>query len=97
MLLWPDCFNICYGFSAFAVHLCEIILDPSHDFASRQLGSVLLKQYVEFHWSKESDKFTPPECPSETKERVRQMLPLGLKVHIFKHVHALCTIDLNVP
>ncbi|OQR79887.1 importin-9-like [Tropilaelaps mercedesae] len=64
---------------AFAVHLCEIILDPSSDFASRQLGSLLLKQYVDFHWSKESDKFTPPECPAETKERVRQMLPLGLK------------------
>lgn len=45
----------------FGVHLAEFTVDPQGALAIRQLASVLLKQYVESHWSQHSDKFRPPE------------------------------------
>lgn len=43
------------------VHLAELTVDPNGALAIRQLASVLLKQYVEAHWSQHSEKFRPPE------------------------------------
>ena len=48
-------------FSEFGVHLAELTVDPQGALAIRQLASVLLKQYVEAHWSQHSEKFRPPE------------------------------------
>ena len=36
-------------------------MDPDGALAIRQLASVLLKQYVEAHWSQHSEKFWGPE------------------------------------
>jgi len=41
--------------------LAEITVDPNESPARRQLAAVLLKQYVDTHWSIHSEKFTPPE------------------------------------
>ncbi|XP_076037579.1 importin 9 isoform X2 [Oratosquilla oratoria] len=62
----------------FGVHLVELTLDRNGPLAIRQLASVLLKQYVEAHWSKDSDKFRVPECPDYAKARIRELLPHGL-------------------
>ena len=45
----------------FGTHLAEFTVDPQVALAVRQLSSVLLKQYVEAHWSQHSDKFRAPE------------------------------------
>ena len=52
-------------FAEFGVHLAEFTVDPQGPLAIRQLSSVLLRQYVEAHWSQISEKFRPPET-SET-------------------------------
>ncbi|GBL76594.1 Importin-9 [Araneus ventricosus] len=68
----------------FAVHLTELMLDQHAPLAIRQLASVLLRQYVESHWSRAADKFRPPETTSEAKAAVRGMLPMGLHESISK-------------
>ncbi|ESO88896.1 hypothetical protein LOTGIDRAFT_219052 [Lottia gigantea] len=62
----------------FGVHLAELTVDSEGPLAIRQLASVLLKQYVEAHWSRHSDKFRPPETGSMAKQRIRELLPPGL-------------------
>jgi len=54
----------------FGVHLAEFTVDPAGSLAIRQLASVLLKQYVETHWSQHSEKFRQPE----TSEAVNSLL-----------------------
>ena len=54
-------YNKCFPFSEFGVFLAEITVDPNSPLAIRQLASVLLKQYVQSHWSQQSDKFRVPE------------------------------------
>ena len=49
----------------FGVHLAELTLNPEGPFAIRQLASVLLRQYVEAHWSPLSEKFRQPETTEE--------------------------------
>ncbi|KAK7490568.1 hypothetical protein BaRGS_00018171 [Batillaria attramentaria] len=68
----------------FGVYLAEITIDPNGPLAIRQLASVLLKQYVQSHWSEHSDKFRPPETSEAAKEQIRQMLPIGLTESISK-------------
>ncbi|GFT94809.1 importin-9 [Nephila pilipes] len=68
----------------FAVHLTELMLDQNAPLAIRQLASVLLKQYVESHWSSAAEKFRPPEATAEAKAAVRAMLPMGLHESISK-------------
>lgn len=48
-------------FIEYGVFLAELTVDLSYSLAIRQLASVLLKQYVEVHWSQHSDKYRPPE------------------------------------
>ncbi|CAH1784945.1 unnamed protein product [Owenia fusiformis] len=52
--------------------------------AVRQLSSVLLKQYVEAHWSQQNDKFQAPEASPAAKSAIRNILPVGLKESISK-------------
>ncbi|XP_050697373.1 importin-9-like isoform X2 [Eriocheir sinensis] len=68
----------------FGVHLVELTLDRSGPLPIRQLASVLLKQYVEAHWSTESDKFRVPVCPDHAKAKIRELLPHGLHEPISK-------------
>lgn len=51
--------------SEFGVHLAEFTVDPNGALAVRQLASVLLKQYVEVHWSQDSVKFRAPETSEQ--------------------------------
>ena len=59
-------------------------MDPQGDLAVRQLASVLLKQYVEAHWSQHSEKFRSPETCDTAKASIRQILPHGLKESLSK-------------
>lgn len=68
----------------FGVHLTELTLDPNGHLPIRQLASVLLKQYVEAHWSSQSEKFVAPQTTDEAKAAIRHMLPIGLKESISK-------------
>ncbi|XP_064488644.1 importin-9-like [Ornithodoros turicata] len=68
----------------FCVHLAELTVDPHGPFAIRQLASVLLKQYVDTHWSRHAEKFRQPEATEEAKATIRQLLPLGLKESLSK-------------
>jgi hypothetical protein len=72
------------SFSEFGVHLAEFTVDPNGVLAIRQLASVLLKQYVEAHWSTQSDKFRAPETSDAAKASIRQVLPHGLKESMSK-------------
>ncbi|XP_022238749.1 importin-9-like [Limulus polyphemus] len=68
----------------FGLHLAELTIEPNGQLAIRQLASVLLKQYVEAHWSSQSEKFRPPETTEEVKAAIRQILPHGLREPISK-------------
>ncbi|XP_005100562.2 importin-9 isoform X2 [Aplysia californica] len=68
----------------FGVYLAEITVDVQGPLAIRQLASVLLKQYVQCHWSKQSDKFISPEATDAAKAHIRQLLPQGLSESISK-------------
>ena len=64
--------------------LVNLLLDQSCDFAIRQLAGVLFKQYVEVHWSQNSEKFQEPEMDAEIKSKIRKILPIGLNDQISK-------------
>jgi len=68
----------------FGVHLAELTVDTNMAFAVRQLSSVLLRQYVEAHWSQHSEKYRAPETSPQAKAIIRQILPVGLKETISK-------------
>jgi hypothetical protein len=44
----------------FGLHLIEISLNETINEPIRQLSAVLLKQYIESHWTANSDKHIPP-------------------------------------
>ncbi|XP_076177176.1 importin 9 [Ptiloglossa arizonensis] len=68
----------------FGIHLTEFVVDPNGHLPIRQLASVLLKQYVETHWSSVAEKFRPPEIKHAAKEKIKELLPLGLRESISK-------------
>ena len=68
----------------FGVCLCELVLEEGQQLAVRQLAAVMLKQYIDVHWSVDSDKFRPPETSGVAKQAIRNMLPMGLKESISK-------------
>lgn len=68
----------------FGVYLAELTVDPNEALAIRQLASVLLKQYVEAHWSNQSSRFRAPETSEKAKCAIRDILPAGLKESISK-------------
>lgn len=63
----------------FGVCLAELTVDIQADLAVRQLASLILKQYVEIHWCKLSEKFVEPETTELAKSAIKQMLPVGLQ------------------
>lgn len=60
--------------------LTDIINEHVVPMEIRQLSSVILKQYVDCHWSSMTeDKFKPPEVTPVAKAYIRCNLPNGLK------------------
>ncbi|CAB4057993.1 IPO9 [Lepeophtheirus salmonis] len=68
----------------YGLHLTELTLDPQGPMSLRQMSSVLLKKYVDNHWSSLSETFEQPETPSHVKGDIRNLLPIGLKESISK-------------
>eukprot|EP00095_Tigriopus_kingsejongensis_P008338 maker-scaffold395_size185061-snap-gene-0.28 protein:Tk08338 transcript:maker-scaffold395_size185061-snap-gene-0.28-mRNA-1 annotation:"PREDICTED: uncharacterized protein LOC102161799" len=68
----------------YGVILAEITLAPDGSLPLRQMTAVLLKQYVDTHWSEHADKFVPPEASPAAKETIRRILPAGLNESIIK-------------
>jgi len=71
----------------FGIHLTEFVVDPNEYLPIRQLASVLLKQYVETHWCSLTEKFRPPELNNVVKQRIKELLPLGLQESISKVIY----------
>ncbi|XP_066997331.2 importin-9 [Anabrus simplex] len=61
----------------FGVLLAEFTVDSCIDMSVRQLASVILKQYVDTHWSSRSKLFHPPEASERVKKQIRNILVLG--------------------
>lgn len=51
------------------------VLSSAQDEGLRQLGAVVLKQYVKEHWHESGRRFTPPACSEEEKALMRAWLP----------------------
>ena len=68
----------------YGVLLTELTLQPDGSPPLRQMAALLLKKYVDTHWSSDSDKFQPPEATPQAKATIRNMLPHGLKESISK-------------
>ncbi|XP_065836294.1 importin-9-like [Oscarella lobularis] len=62
----------------FGVVLCGFITDHGMDLPVRQLSCILLRQYVDCHWSGDSEKFAAPQTPDESKDFIRRVLPHAL-------------------
>ena len=45
----------------YALALTEITVDNTRDVSIRQLASVLLRKYVNKHWTRDSENFVEPE------------------------------------
>ena len=59
--------------SEYGRHLSELTVDVQCALPMRQLASVMLRQYVDTHWTPASDKFQPPEPSEATKTFIRQV------------------------
>jgi len=68
----------------YGVALTELTLSHDGVLQIRQMAALLLKQYVDTHWSASSEKFKSPETTPQAKATIRQMLPHGLKESISK-------------
>jgi hypothetical protein len=64
--------------------LTELTLDPNGMLQVRQMAALLLKQYVDTHWTSLAEKFKGPETSPQAKATIRNMLPHGLKESISK-------------
>ena len=58
--------------------LVHALVELNCDFAIRQLAGVIFKQFVDVHWSQNSEKFKEPEIEQSFKVRIKDILPLGL-------------------
>lgn len=84
----------------YGVHLTEFVVNPNGPLAIRQLASVLLKQYVESHWSSSAEKFREPESKPHVKEKIKELLPLGLresisKVRLYKNLNVKISLEIE--
>ena len=57
--------HVIFDATEYGIYLAEFTINPEGALAIRQLASVLLKQYVEAHWSSLSEKFSYPETTDE--------------------------------
>ena len=68
----------CDGTQDFPRALLMIGLNEEVGLQYRQSASVLLKNWIDYHWTSTADKFKEPEASEETKEFIRHGLPRGL-------------------
>ena len=67
--------SVCLSvFTDYGVILAEVAHTPHIELPLRQLSSVVLKQYVESHWSQESGKFCEPQVTAEAKRIIKHLL-----------------------
>lgn len=79
------------------MHLTELTLDPNGHLPIRQLASILLKQYVEVHWSSQSEKFVAPQTTDEVIIIILT-LPYGVKLlKLLYHQKAKAAIRHMLP
>ena len=64
--------------------LTELTLEQNGILQVRQMAALLLKQYVDTHWTSCSEKFKGPETSPAAKATIRSMLPHGLRESISK-------------
>lgn len=76
-------------FAEYGVALTELTLEQNGILQVRQMSSLLLKQYVDTHWTSCSEKFKGPETSPAAKATIRSMLPHGLRESISK-VRKMC-------
>lgn len=61
------------------MYLAEFIMNQSFEFSLRQLAAVMLKKYVENHWSEENlDIETTLFATDAAKKSIKNILPNGL-------------------
>jgi hypothetical protein len=58
----------------YGVVLAELTASAEVGVAYRQLSSVLLRQYLDSHWSRLADRFTEPVPEEQVKAEIRQLL-----------------------
>ncbi|XP_015788598.1 importin-9 [Tetranychus urticae] len=58
----------------YGAHLTEISIDGKINGSIRRLASVILKHFIDSHWSSKSDKFQAPEIIKAVKARIRSSL-----------------------
>ena len=83
------------GSAEYGRHLSELTVDVQCALPMRQLASVMLRQYVDTHWTPASDKFQPPEPTEATKTFIRQVG--GNAEFLFTYVlndNLLCLINI---
>ena len=71
-------------FTEYGVALTELTLEQNGILQVRQMAALLLKQYVDTHWTSCSEKFKGPETSPAAKATIRSMLPHGLRESISK-------------
>ena len=59
--------------------LVAISLNKNYEVALRQSSSILLKNWIDYHWSTGGEKFKHPVASDDTKNFIRQNLPNGLQ------------------
>ena len=64
--------------------MTELTLEHDGLLQTRQMAALLLKKYVDTHWTSCSEKFKGPETSPAAKATIRNMLPHGLKESISK-------------
>ncbi|ODM92754.1 Importin-9 [Orchesella cincta] len=75
--------------------LMEIVLATGDSVLQppiRQLASVVLRQYVDTHWTSIAEKFVPPEPNEQVKAALREMAPVGLTYHESKIRNSVAAI-----
>lgn len=85
------------SFTEYGIYLTEIALDKNITWPVRQLASVLLKQFVNAHWSKNREKCSELELSPTDKAKIRDLLISGkLSVLIFQK-RIPCEPSLSYP
>lgn len=62
----------------YGVYLAELTLDESLDQGLRQLASILLKKYVDEHWTSTDDDPNRLVASKQAKDAIKTILPEGL-------------------
>lgn len=73
-------------------------MDQDGPIAIRQLASVLLRQYVDAHWSSVSDKYRSPETPESVRNSYtvisfsNNRTQLNLRLRIVAFMRKICLL-----